>query len=566
MKKLTFEKSREKVARSAPEEAAGIILRHSWKEAAALVFEHPDPEAVMAAIPAQSAYLLVKQMGEESALDLLELATSAQVQAMFDFECWDKDRLETKPTKMWFRILMAMDHDRFIRHARKMDFTFLVLFCKRHMSVERFEEMLDWDPDTGAETYIPPDRRHIITYMGNRDEVRFIHEFTQRILRMNMEFYYEIIEALYWELPSDLEEWAYQDRIGRMTERGFPDYFSAIEIFSTVNPEKFRPAAKATASGLSSEEFADADRRRFLQLYEPKGDFLRELIARDFPGRDDVVTEIMAVTNMVSVAHRVSVADAEKVRGVVEATNGYLNIGLEHLSGGVPEKGVGILQEKRLLDVFKIGRSLVFRLGSRARKLLGRATTDGKTAERLMVDSPHRGFLAALLPREPENVSEDGNTAPFRSLDEVRAASARLVHWERMIKVLYEDCGLSPEAVSSIPMLGLNHDLAEALTYKPLFSTAYANDALGRPFAPAPIKAADLPRVYERFTFGTDGRRLSDEAERQFLEWLSLRDARDLFFLFEEIFQSLAGELAIARKMRRPDVRYISCLLLEIPY
>jgi hypothetical protein len=36
--------------------------------------------------------------------------------------------------------------------------------------------------------------------------------------------------------------------------------------------------------------------------------------------------------------------------------------------------------------------------------------------------------------------------------------------------------------------------------------------------------------------------------------------------LFEDIFTVLAQELDLTRASRRPDVRYVSSLLLELPY
>jgi hypothetical protein len=134
-----------------------------------------------------------------------------------------------------------------------------------------------------------------------------------------------------------------------------------------------------------------------------------------------------------------------------------------------------------------------------------------------------------------------------------------------MSELMHDVCGFTPEAIAAIPMLGLNHDNALALTYRTLFSTAFANDRLGRPFGPTPLKAVDVAPLRERFAF--DGApRLGDAAEIEFRQWLAARDAEELWPLFEDIFTVLAQELDLTRASRRPDVRYVSSLLLELPY
>ncbi|MCB9478301.1 MAG: hypothetical protein H6683_01345, partial [Deltaproteobacteria bacterium] len=112
----------------------------------------------------------------------------------------------------------------------------------------------------------------------------------------------------------------------------------------------------------------------------------------------------------------------------------------------------------------------------------------------------------------------------------------------------------------------LNHDDAMGLTYRTLFATAYANDLLGREFAPKAITVNDLPAVYSGFDLTATPPRLTDEAAGQLREWLAARDVEDLFGLFEEIFNDMAEELAVAKSHRRPDVRFISSLLMELPY
>lgn len=556
---------RDLVVASHPKKAARLIMGATWKDAHRLIFEHPQPDRVMSYLPVEDAYRLIKQIGETDAVELFELATDEQVQGVFDFECWDKDRFNDKSAVHWFRVMNAVSDEVFESRIRELDFQFVVLFFKRRMAVERFDEIWDGDLPSDPKHYMPPDRRHLITYLGKPDEIGLTHEVTQRIFRLDHDMYYRIIEAVYWESPTELEEWTYQDRAGRMADRGFPEYFSAIEIFSPVNPDLFKPAAKAAMTGMADGDDAEASRTRYLQRYEHQDTFLHRMLARDFPGRDEAVIEVAGIVNMVSVGERISFADAEALRRVVVSVDGYLNIGLEHVTGGDEGEAVRTLSSVRLADVYRIGRGLVRRLGERARALLPKATADGNGLRFLLIDPPHRDFIEALLKAEPKLAVAENASEPFTTAAQVAQTSERLRLWERMSELMHDVCGFTPEAIAAIPMLGLNHDNALALTYRTLFSTSYANDRLGRPFTPAPLKADDVAPLRERFDF--DGApRLGDAAVIEFRQWLAARDAAELWPLFEDIFTVLAQELDLTRASRRPDVRYVSSLLLELPY
>ncbi len=554
----------DRVERAAPDEAARIILQAGWKQAGELIFEHPEPEDVVRAIPEEDIYLLIKQTGETDALDIFALASSEQVQAVFDFDCWDQDQLSEKHSKHWFKILMEMEDDIFIDRLRGLDISLLVLFCKRRIEVLKFEEIVDDVEIYGPNAFLTPDRRYMLVYNGDESTLHFIHAFTQRIYRLEMDFYYYLLEAIYWESISGLEENAFEDRTNRMEGRGFPDYYSAIEIFAPVNPEKFHPGVKIQWKG-EEERYGIGQLRQShcIDLYRDAGSFLNRLLAMDFPGKQDTVAEAISIANMVAVAEKVSFADLEGVKAVVEGSNGYLNIGLEYIAGDKIDKGIDTLRNARLADIYRIGRSLVGRLGKRAQALVRKAAVDGKSKDLLMLDSPHQEFVLALLNKEPRS-GETGKR--FACIREVEEASTRLDELRRVVDILHDECGLTKETLDAIPMLGLNQSDKNSLGYAALFCTAYANDICQKPFAPMPLQVKDLPKLMSRFGLVEGKWVLTETAGAEFDHWLEERSALDLRCYFDEFLAVMAEELGLASKKRRPDVRYLSSLLMEIPY
>src|SRR5205085_1201858 len=58
-----------------------------------------------------------------------------------------------------------------------------------------------------------------------------------------------LIESTRWEVPTELEETAYQFRAARLEDLGFPQLYEAMKIFAFVDPEKYAPRAAGSAAG-----------------------------------------------------------------------------------------------------------------------------------------------------------------------------------------------------------------------------------------------------------------------------------------------------------------------------
>jgi len=56
-----------------------------------------------------------------------------------------------------------------------------------------------------------------------------------RVLRLtDLDMYYRLMQEAMWAEESEVEEWAYRWRTGRLQDEGIPDYYEALEAYHVI--------------------------------------------------------------------------------------------------------------------------------------------------------------------------------------------------------------------------------------------------------------------------------------------------------------------------------------------
>jgi hypothetical protein len=548
--KLTREDRAKAMATATPEDGVALLAGLSAPDAYRLILEHPQPERVVALMPVENVYLLLHEIGTDDALVLLEIADPVHVQGFVDIDCWDRDHLDVPKARTWFVLLNELDDAAFWRHVQGMDLALLVAFFDKHLRVHKLDNPDDEIPHEGL-TFVTPDGRHLIEYTCGAEPSRLINALLWRISRLDLDFFLRLIEAIYWESGAEVEETAYEDRGNRLESRGFPDYYAALEILTTVDLDRFAPANKIAPPPIAKTPGASLASSQYLVKYDHPPSLLRRVLAKPFDGRDDIAVELMGLANMATVAARTPFFELDAVRRLVSRTDGLVSIGLEYLSGGKLAAARRCLQDCRLIDLHKIGRSLVMREVRRARALVPRTAVDGKSAHRLLLDGPEGELLTGLLLPEPSQL-RDGREELWTELAQVEDARARLGVIERLVALFEEVLGPAP-AKQPPPSLALTNvpDPAE-LSYRVLFNTFRCHDLLGRGASIAPLALTDLPKLRKLLVNLRTRPALSAKARKQFAAWLRQRVGDADAPALEAVFDRYAG--ALAQELARTDL------------
>jgi hypothetical protein len=544
------------MAQASPEEGVRLLAGLSANDAFNLVLEHPDPSEVVALTPAPSLYLMMHEIGSDDALTLLELAAPPQVQSFLDMDCWNRDRLDIPKARTWFLLLNELDDEAFMRHIAELDLSFLVTFFAAHLNIH----LLD-NPDDEFEidgiTTVMADNRRLIQYTCGHEHSRLINALLVRLSHGDLAFFQNLLDAIYWEAGAPTEEAAYEERVSRMDTHGFPDYYAAIEILTTVDVERFVPQRKVASSPLSQAPGAAVSGSQYLVKYEHPDSLLRRALAGSFPGREELAVEIMGLANMATVAAAAPFFELDNVRRLVARTDGYISIGLERIGGDDAEKARELLTTLRVIDLHKIGRSLVMEQAKRARRLLPRIAADRKSINQLLLDGREGDLVAGLLRAEPTR-REGGEDLLWTSLEQVNAARETLDAVERLVALMEDELKLTPAAIKELPLAGCNLSEPAVLSYRVLVNTLRCLDLLGRATPLTPLAPDDLQSLYAAVTKQAGVAAWPADSTEAFAAWLRAKVGEDAASALQAIFDRWSAALTaeLARREIEPRFRH----------
>ena len=192
-----------------------------------------SPHEFISKLPCEDFFWLVKKVGENDSLALLELASADQWQYLLDLELWKRDRLDVSQTSHWLRLLQQAD----CRQLVKWLFVTGEYLAYYHFSktlevvmINTKDEILDL-PDGFFSLdgvfyirVIDPEYRESIE--------NIIHVMADE----NHNKYKFLLLRLANVLPAEVEEEMYRLRNLRLAEHGFLPHKEAIAVYSPLDP------------------------------------------------------------------------------------------------------------------------------------------------------------------------------------------------------------------------------------------------------------------------------------------------------------------------------------------
>ncbi|HET8732441.1 MAG TPA: DUF6178 family protein, partial [Anaeromyxobacteraceae bacterium] len=363
-----------------------------------------------------------------------------------------------------------------------LDSEVVSLLLRTALRIHDLEE--EPDPDIEGDRFVrTPEGRFVVEFEPDGADYVAVRRLVDDLYERDPFLAGRTISAVRWELPSDLEEGARRWRDGRLADLGFPDLEEALSWFA-------RPAARA---GAAMPGLPDRPPGFWLATFRRES-LLDRAAARLSP--DDAErfeAQLLSAANAALVADRVDPADPDAVRGGVESARALIEMGLEALSGGDAEAAARVLATTPLKTVFQQGFGRLLELRWAADRIRREAADAGPVPA---LDSPLGEALSAAARRRPRFFpgidlprDEWGQPAAgaleeraFRSTAEVER-TARALDDAGALLTLGRSLGLAPPPGPNPPTLAT------------LWLTALANERMGRPFAPAPFAAAELPAV-----------------------------------------------------------------------
>jgi hypothetical protein len=357
---------------------------------------------------------------------LLELAAPQQIRTVLDLDCWDKDALHSVRVLEWLEALQRSGSQVFLRALQVLDIEVLIATFHKYLRVhatlppEEVDEPESYDEAQANELYqvelVEPD------HPLNAQALRLLS-----FLRMvDLDFYLGLMQGIMWGQESELEEWAYRWKSGRLQDEGFPDYYEALETYTLIELEPLLPAPESSPSLPGMPESAEVTGLvpGYAWSLTPSGSLLSQALASELSveTQERLCWEMVSLCNRELVIDQVDFADAAAVRISLWRVHAYLNIGLEYLSSRQAQPLASVLSAYALRFIYQVGYTLSMRLQQRALRLQTGLQAEGGV--RRALPGLSRQVIDGLLHQPPQfftGLEQPGDTAyrDFLSLQDI---------------------------------------------------------------------------------------------------------------------------------------------------
>jgi hypothetical protein len=355
------------------------------------------------ALVPQELYRLVHDVGTESAIDLLTLASPRQIEFILDQEAWSRYDFSLDKAAEWFDHLLECGEEKVSQVLATLDQELLILFLKLTVEVggglgdevtgDDLRE--EWDHSFDSIYYLK---------LKTPKHGQLVLRLLDIIYRTNNALYLLLLEGVKNELEAELEELSFQFRSGRLADAGFPPLDEALGLYRRLTAETFLPATDKALVGTVDEE------QSLPALVSDETSFLyRILRAVDSPL---LRQELHFLINTALVADGTNLADNEGLAAILARVDGYLTIALEFLSAGDESRAQAIIVGEHLKRLFQLGYSLLLPLQERAKTV----ESDNYAANKVLLG------LKDVRPRFFRGLDADraDGYREFRDLEDVR--------------------------------------------------------------------------------------------------------------------------------------------------
>src|SRR5579871_584478 len=492
-----------------------------------LILSAPEAERLVQSFSPETLFYTVKEIGSADSGDLLSLAVPEQIQGLFDLDCWTRDRPNLERMREWVEALTEGGRKRMAEGLMGLDMEMMALLLRQYFRVHRLDDPLT-AADVPSDRFVQFDEHYLIEFQRHDAILQPLVDFLEEVFERDYTYFTALMEEVYWSVEAELEEEAYQFRRARLSDRGFPDFFDAQDVFAYLNPREFlKIRAAHSAPARDNQVREDELLPHGVAPVIPDTDLslFNTALTAGFAaqGQRQLRSEMALVSNQVLVASAVDFGNLEAVRVAVEMTHHYLNLGLEHLAGGDLDTAIEHLRATHLKLLFRLGVSLTIDLRKRAEEVTARLGLDPAHGRDIAyLDSPYREALGGFLERRPRffgGLDAGGSVTmrDFVSMRDLHLAYATLDQIETIRELFTKLLAIEiASAAFRAETAGREVRLGQILI------TALARAALerdtGHRLTPAPIEASRLGELYAAImTPGGRPARLTDDF-RQMVE------------------------------------------------
>lgn len=486
-------KEAERVFNSLPiKNQSDFLLQARGKERLHYLFLSRNPEQLVQKLPELEVFLTIKEVGDKDALSLVSLTTPDQFQFLLDLDFWKRDELNPEQILHWLEILLECGEKKIAQFIQSTDPEFIALLLKKFLRVTT----LEGEP-VEVEEKMPPftlDQYYFVHFKG-RGTREVLEPFLKIFSLIDADGYRRLMEALIWDLESDLEETEYRLRNARLAEYGFPEFEESLEIYRFVHPDSLSCEERTRSAGKPIE--SKKSQATFYLASLDESPFFSSVLAKiDDPlEQDRLKFEMAALCNGAMVAEPADLSNLEEIGRITKKVFHYLNMSLQCLTREVETKALEILHTLPLQKLFQCGVSLTLLLKKKAETILNGPWFEADRENLLFLDSPYLERFEGVLKKRP-SLHQHGKIEDFKNLQELEETQNLLEVVEVIVNFLEKQLGVSPHDLKNLDLRGCHPEDWQEMRLSTLFLTALANQVLKGSFRFEAIEKTRLNNLF----------------------------------------------------------------------
>jgi hypothetical protein len=385
----------------------------SGKEILERIEAAPDPRALVQEMAQGDFFWVVKKVGMDDCLPVLEQASEDQWQYLLDMELWKKDRFDLAQGSGWlFRLHMA--NPRGLASwllSEGQGITYYYFHRSLEVSIKE-----DDDPEDFPDGFFTVDGTY---YVRARDPEQRpqLEEMLRSLAAQNLMAYQSLLLGLAGVLPAESEEQLYRMKSVRLAEHGFLPREEAISVYSPLEPSILASEELPPEPGISHTEEIPGQLVPVSPFIHLGRNQLLGNVVRSFADpllQDRIYLEFAGLCNQIFSADGDVVNEAEELVKICRKAAGYVSLSLENSCAGDLQKAREILKKHSLVSLFRVGFGLVLHFKWDVAKWLKEAWFWKRGFDLTFWGDEWGETIGALLFERPLYYCGKGENGPYR--------------------------------------------------------------------------------------------------------------------------------------------------------
>ena len=411
----------------------------SGSNALNMVLDHDNPLELVQNMTKIDLFWLVKKVGEDDAHPLLSLASTEQWQYMMDMEIWDRDCLNRLNTFNWFNNLLKADPERLMLYLYGEDSNLLThLFFSGILDI-RVREDDDFMPPEGFITF---DNLYFIG-IGDKENAEDIEQLLRNMALHDHNRFQALLLGLQGTIPAELEEEMYRLKNVRLAEEGYLPFEEAVSVYAHQNADLLKKDSSEYILAAPDDEETKtlAPITPFIVVQEENLFSVAVSGITDYPLLDRLRLELAGLCSQIFSADGIRFESVDDLVKICKKAGGYINAGLEKLSGGDIGIAREFLKNHPLITIFRTGFSQALELRWKAERWIKTSWFDRLDLGNDFWGDEWSGILDGILLSKPLLYSEKMEKTSYRdfvSLDEIKETETvidRMIVLDKLLEI-----------------------------------------------------------------------------------------------------------------------------------